>query len=213
MYICIALAIFVRSPAAYEALKSFNIRQLPSRSTLQSYTGAFLHNAGANSTCIADQVAQYILFCQKQKEQGKKEPKGDGALIFDEVKVISRLMWNSRSQTLIGLSMDHDELSSLSDIYNYSDGNCPEQTSYILQFLWRDLTSNFDIVVPFFTSSSTMESKLIISCVLDTLKLLYLHGMKVSVLEHLPTSLPSKPLTINLELSMVCYKLNYCIFT
>ena len=29
--------------------------------------------------------------------EGKQESKGDGVLIFDEVKVISRLMWNSRS--------------------------------------------------------------------------------------------------------------------
>ena len=63
----IALAIFVRSPAAYEALKSFNILQLPSKSTLQSYTGAFLHSPGANSSCIADQVAQFMIFCQQQK--------------------------------------------------------------------------------------------------------------------------------------------------
>lgn len=58
--------------------------------------------------------------------------------------------------------MDHDELSSLSDIYSCTDGKCPEQMSYILQFLWQDLTSHFDIVGPFFTSSSTMESKFIV---------------------------------------------------
>ena len=42
----VALAIFVRSPAAYEALKSFKLLQLPSRSTLQTYTSAFLDEAG-----------------------------------------------------------------------------------------------------------------------------------------------------------------------
>ena len=42
----IALAVFVRSPAAYEALKSFKLLQLPSRATLQSYTGAFLDDPG-----------------------------------------------------------------------------------------------------------------------------------------------------------------------
>ena len=42
----VALAIFVRSPAAYEALKSFKLLQLPSRSTLQMYTSAFLDEAG-----------------------------------------------------------------------------------------------------------------------------------------------------------------------
>ena len=83
----IALAVFVRSPAAYEALKSFKILQLPSRSTLQSYTGAFLHEAGANSACIEDQVAQFLLHCQQRQKEGKKESQKDGVLIFDEVKV------------------------------------------------------------------------------------------------------------------------------
>ena len=43
-----ALTIFTRSAAAYEALKSFDILQLPSRSLLQSYTGTFLHESGAS---------------------------------------------------------------------------------------------------------------------------------------------------------------------
>jgi len=62
--------VFVRSPAAYEALKSFDILQLPSPSTLQSYTGAFLHEAGAASESIAKQVEMYeasILKCKKKE--------------------------------------------------------------------------------------------------------------------------------------------------
>ena len=65
----LALAVFTRSPAAFEALKSFGILQLPSRSTLQSFTGAFLHEPGVSNQCIADQVAQYVTFkaeCEKQ---------------------------------------------------------------------------------------------------------------------------------------------------
>jgi len=68
----IALAIFARSPAAYEALKSFEILQLPSRSTLQPYTGTFLHEPGASGQCIADQVAQYIVFKAECEKEGKK---------------------------------------------------------------------------------------------------------------------------------------------
>ena len=180
MYMCmynIALAVFTRSPSAYEALKSFNILQLPSRSTLQSYTGAFLHNPGANSTCIADQVAQYVVNCQQRQKEGKPESKSDGVLIFDEVKVVNRLMWNSRSQTLIGVAMDHKELSSLADVYQLLNSNV-QQTSYILQFLWRDLTSPFDIVGPYFTCSRTLESKFVISCILETIKLFHLHGLR-----------------------------------
>ena len=71
----VALAVYTRSPAAaaYEALKSFEILQLPSRFTLQSYTGAFLHEPGVSNQCIADQVAQYVTFkadCEKQGNSG-----------------------------------------------------------------------------------------------------------------------------------------------
>ena len=97
-----------------------------------------------------------------------KESKKDGVLIFDEVKVMSRLMWNSRSQTLIGFGMRHNEMLSLADIVQTLRSSSVEQTSYILQFLWRDLTSNFDIIGPYFTSSNTMDSKFILACILDT---------------------------------------------
>lgn len=42
----LALAVYCRSPAAYSALKDSSLIQLPSRSTLQAYTGAFLDDAG-----------------------------------------------------------------------------------------------------------------------------------------------------------------------
>ena len=66
----LALAIFTRSPAAYEALKSFKILQLSSTSTLQFYTGTFLHEPGVRNQCIADQVAQYIIFKAECERQG-----------------------------------------------------------------------------------------------------------------------------------------------
>jgi len=50
MYIILlALAVYVRSPAAHEALKSIKLLQLPSKATLQAYTGAFLDEPG---TCM-----------------------------------------------------------------------------------------------------------------------------------------------------------------
>ena len=50
-----ALAVYVRSPAAYKALKSFNLLELPSKATLQAYTGAFLDEPGA-------QVLYYVFY-------------------------------------------------------------------------------------------------------------------------------------------------------
>ena len=115
-------------------------------------------------------------------KEGIKESCKDGVMIYDEVKVINRLMWNSRNQKLIGLSMNHSNLSSLADIFRFLENDDVEQTSYILQFLWRNLTSEFDIIGPYFTCSKSLESKYILSCVYETIKLFHLHGLKTSLI-------------------------------
>jgi hypothetical protein len=92
--------------------------------------------------------------------------------------------------------MTHQEQSSLADIYQLLDDTQVKQTSYILQFLWRDLTGNsfycmhmhfnayfltkgdFDIIGPYFTSSQTLTSKFVFSCLMETMKLFHLHGLK-----------------------------------
>ena len=117
----VALAVYVRSPAAYEALNSFNVLQLPSKSTLQSYTGAFLHDSGACNDSIIIQVTQYKAFCQSCQDKGGVLPMSDGVLIFDEVKVISSMIWNSRSHHLVGLAMSPEEQASLQDAFQLFD--------------------------------------------------------------------------------------------
>ena len=113
------------------------------------------------------QEAKRFQECKLQSvAQILKAPQGDCVLIFDEVKVVCRLMWNSRSHQLVGLAMSHQELASLADIYQLLDPEYPsKQTTYILQFLWRDLTSPFDVVGPYFTSSGSLENSFILSCV------------------------------------------------
>jgi len=125
----------------------------------------------------------------------------DGALIFDEVKVISSLVWNSRSHQLVGLAMSPQQQASLQDIFQLFDPSLRvNQTSYVLQFLWRDLTSKFDIVGPYFTSESPMKAKFVMACILESIKIfqvivliivayitvqiiLQIHGLKTSLLE------------------------------
>ena len=107
---------------------------------------------------------------------GKQEPKGDEALAC-------QLMWNSRNNQLMGLAKKLTDLASLNDIYTIlQSGESNKQTSYVLQFLWRDLTSSFDIAGPYFTSSSSVDAKFVLACVLETVKLFQCHGMKTSVL-------------------------------
>ena len=58
-----------------------------------------------------------MLFKAECEKNGKHPPKLDGVLMFDEVKVASQLMWNSRNQTLTGLAMISKDMSSLTDVY------------------------------------------------------------------------------------------------
>ena len=173
---------YTRSPAAYKALQSFGILKLPSKSTMQAYTGAFMHSPGASNACIVDQVTRYVAFKEQCCKAGKQEPKADGVVIFDEVKVACQLMWNSRNHQLMGLAMNPKDMASLNDIYKILKDPEANQTSYILQFLWRDLTSCYDIVGPYFTSASTVESKFVSACVFETIKLFQHHGLKTSLL-------------------------------
>ena len=56
-----ALAIYVRSLFAYEAIKQFNILKLPANLTLQSYTGTLIHIPGASASCTAKLVSRYLV--------------------------------------------------------------------------------------------------------------------------------------------------------
>ena len=68
--------------------------------------------------------------------------------------------------------MTEEVQASLHDVFQLFDNeHRTKQTSYILQFLWRDLTSSFDIVDPYYTSEETMPAKVICSYIFETIKL------------------------------------------
>jgi len=45
----VALAVYTRSPAAYKSQQNFGTLKLPLMSTMQVYTGAFMHSPGTYS--------------------------------------------------------------------------------------------------------------------------------------------------------------------
>ena len=71
--------------------------------------------------------------------------------------------------------MTQENQASMHDVFQLFDkDHCVKQASYMLQFLWRDVTTSFDIVGPYFSSEESMNSKFIIcSCVLETIKLFH----------------------------------------
>ena len=126
---------------------------------------------------ILKQSELYSAFKKERMDNSFQKPKANGVLVFDEVKVISRLMWNSRSKKMIGLAMTPEEMSSLHYVFmSYNEDTKTAHTSYILQFLWRDLTSPFDIIGPYFTSSKTFTATHIICYLYETTKIFEVYG-------------------------------------
>ena len=67
VYTCIALAVFTRSPAAYDALKSFKLLQLPSRRTLKQYIDANLEEAGECEEHLEEERKRYLEMIEERK--------------------------------------------------------------------------------------------------------------------------------------------------
>ena len=68
---------------------------------------------------ILDAASRYTVLKEQHEKDGKKSgPEGDGVLIFDEVRVVARLM---RNQCVVGFSMSHDDMANLLDVYQALD--------------------------------------------------------------------------------------------
>ena len=175
-----ALAVFARSPAAYSALKSFRLFQLQSEAVLKKYRCTYKESAGEGEARLIEEREMYQQQQEEARSHGRPVPFAEGALIFDEVKVQAKLQWNSRDHSLIGYAMTKDDMASLSDIFRFA--NTEEfipKTDYILQTLWRDHSSNCDIIGPYYTSNGTMTSSFTFACITDAMRKFHAYGIKV----------------------------------
>ena len=128
MFLYVALAAFSRSPSAYEALKSYNLLQLPSATTLKAYKSPLIDSPGEIDEKLMKERKLYDGRVKEatQRQKMNKDfpiPLSKGVLIFDEVNVAMKIHWNSRDDTLIGYAMTRDEMSSLRDVYELLDDN------------------------------------------------------------------------------------------
>ena len=179
-----ALATFVRSAAAYKALKSFSIWQLLSRATLQAYTRAFLDSPGVFIriyTChlflhqnvyvgecqkrIADAASQYKLLQDDKEERADTTSRWRPNFWWREGHCQCSLEISQSTNGVTG----HDSWRYVLSTWCISSAGSwclDELYAYMLQFLWRDLTSSFDIVGPHYSRSGSFETKFIIGVVL-----------------------------------------------
>lgn len=58
------------------------------------------------------------------------------------------------------------------------DGFCTK-TTYVLQFMWRDLSSSFDAIGPYFTAEHSIETKFLISCLFESMFIFETYGFQV----------------------------------
>ena len=90
-----------------------------------------------------------------------------------------KLLWSSHSQKFIGHAMTHDELSSLCDVYaTLKPDYRKQQTNIILQTLWRDLTSDFDIIGPHYTSDNPFQHSALCRLLMDSIHQFNIHGFE-----------------------------------
>ena len=177
-----ALAIYVRSPAAYEALKGFGILTLPSVKSLQLFTSVRNHSPGINEEYIEEKGKENALFCDENISRGRKKPLGLGVLIYDEVKVMAKVMLNMKNEQFIGLAMSESEMTHLHDIYHCLASKDPVPAEYVLQFLWRDLTSKFDVIGPYYSLNSTINHHITIETLYETMRVFHNHGFKTNAI-------------------------------
>ena len=53
------------------------------------------------------------------------------------------------------------------------------KTSYVLQTLWRDLSSDYDIIGPYYTSEGGLKSKFLLACLYDAMRQFHQFNFKV----------------------------------
>lgn len=113
-------------PAAFEALKSLNILQLPSRKSLQSFTSVSLR--------------VYQTHCAELEKSTKLKPLGEGLLevkvqngvscmnlnmytISKCIRFLMQICWHTKTNRIVGLAMT--DLVTLGDVYDvYEERMC-----------------------------------------------------------------------------------------
>ena len=147
---------------------------------MKQYKSSYTERAGEIEARLKEESDIYNQRQKEAKERGKLVPLGEGSLIFDEVKVTAKLQWNSRNNSLVGYAMSSDEMASLNDIYQYmGKDEKMSKTDYIMQTMWRDHSSNCDVIGPYYTSNGTMTAAFTYSCVMDSMRKFHAYGFKV----------------------------------
>ena len=87
----VALAVYTRSPMAYEALSDLKILQLPHSKTLKKVIMASSEKAGIDEEYLLGQQKTYVDLREERERGGHSRPLGFGVMMWDEVKVRTQI--------------------------------------------------------------------------------------------------------------------------
>lgn len=93
-----------------------------------------------------------------------------------------KVAWNLKGGGIIGFCTSEDDLKVLHDVFSAAVQPGAEKASYIVQFLWRDLTSSFDLIGPDFPIARSVDSSVLQELIMLTLIAFTSYRFKVSIL-------------------------------
>ena len=93
------------------------------------------------------------------------------------------VQFHARSGQLIGLAMTRKDMATLHDTYQIAEKPDEEaKATSMLQFLWRCLSSPFDVIGPYYCTEGGLTSKFMGACVLETMSVFHQYGFKTKVI-------------------------------
>ena len=69
------------------------------------FTSVRNHEAGINEDYLQEKMEEYVQFSEEMANKGEEKPLGIKVLIFDEVKVMAKVMFNVKTEQFVGFAM------------------------------------------------------------------------------------------------------------
>lgn len=89
---------------------------------------------------------------------------------------------NLKGAGMLGFSVNQGELHVLHDVYHAAVEPGADKATYEVQFLWRDLTSGYDLVGPHFPVPQSVDSNTLQELLMLSLKAFHSYGFKIAIL-------------------------------
>ncbi|XP_022803817.1 chymotrypsinogen B-like [Stylophora pistillata] len=92
-----------------------------------------------------------------------------------------KVPWSLKGGGITSFTMVEDELPVLHDVFSSVIQSGCQKASYIVQFLWCDLTSGFDLIGPLFPVPKSMYANILQQFFMLCLKSFHAYGCRVSI--------------------------------